>query len=180
MRAVPAEPIEDLRSRGLWRDVRLTNLFFRNVERCGGRIALVDAPNRPPITDGAARRLRSRELAAETNALSRELLALGLEKNDILVRNLAVEWGPRNIRVICIAPGLIETDFARALWENPELLAHTQKMTPLGRLGTPDEIGGLVACLASKAGAFISGEVIVADGGMSFPGAPEVRRQSSS
>ncbi|MDP6978531.1 MAG: SDR family oxidoreductase [Myxococcota bacterium] len=85
-----------------------------------------------------------------------------------LVRNLAVEWGPKNIRVTCIAPGLIKTDFARALWEDPELLAHTEKMTPLSRLGTPDEIGGLAACLASKAGAFISGEVIVADGGMSI------------
>ncbi len=85
-----------------------------------------------------------------------------------LVRNLAVEWGPKNIRVTCIAPGLIKTDFARALWENPELLAHTEKMTPLARIGEPDEIGGLAVCLASKAGAFISGEVIVVDGGMSI------------
>jgi NAD(P)-dependent dehydrogenase (short-subunit alcohol dehydrogenase family) len=85
-----------------------------------------------------------------------------------LVRNLAVEWGPKNIRVTCIAPGLIKTDFARALWENPELLAHTEKMTPLGRIGTPDEIGGLAACLASPAGAFITGQVIVADGGMTI------------
>jgi NAD(P)-dependent dehydrogenase (short-subunit alcohol dehydrogenase family) len=85
-----------------------------------------------------------------------------------LLRNLAVEWGPRNVRAICIAPGLIKTDFARALWENPELLAHTEKMTPLGRIGTPDEIGGLAACLASKAGAFLTGEVIVVDGGMSI------------
>jgi NAD(P)-dependent dehydrogenase (short-subunit alcohol dehydrogenase family) len=85
-----------------------------------------------------------------------------------LVRNLAVEWGPKNVRVTCIAPGLIKTDFARALWENPELLAHTEKMTPLVRIGTPDEVGGLAACLASRAGAFVSGEVIVVDGGMSI------------
>jgi NAD(P)-dependent dehydrogenase (short-subunit alcohol dehydrogenase family) len=85
-----------------------------------------------------------------------------------LVRNLAVEWGPKNVRVTCIAPGLIKTDFARALWENPDLLAHTEKMTPLGRIGTPEEIGGLAACLASRAGAFITGQVIVADGGMTI------------
>ncbi len=83
-----------------------------------------------------------------------------------LVRNLAVEWGPKNIRVTCIAPGLIKTDFARALWENPELLAHTERMTPLARIGTPDEIGGLAACLASKAGGFLTGETIMVDGGM--------------
>ncbi len=83
-----------------------------------------------------------------------------------LVRNLAVEWGPKNVRVTCIAPGLIKTDFARALWENPELLAHTERMTPLARIGTPDEIGGLAACLASKAGGFLTGETIMVDGGM--------------
>ena len=85
-----------------------------------------------------------------------------------LVRNLAVEWGPKNVRVTCIAPGLIKTDFARALWENPELLAATERVTPLGRIGTPDEIGGMAACLASRAGAFLTGEVIVVDGGMSI------------
>jgi len=85
-----------------------------------------------------------------------------------LVRNLAVEWGPKNIRVTCIAPGLIKTDFARALWENPDLLAHTEKMTPLGRIGAPEEIGGLAACLASRAGGFITGQVIVVDGGMTI------------
>jgi len=85
-----------------------------------------------------------------------------------LVRNLAVEWGPKNVRVTCIAPGLIKTDFARAIWENPELLAHTERITPLGRMGTPDEIGGLAVCLASEAGAFLTGQVIVVDGGMSI------------
>jgi NAD(P)-dependent dehydrogenase (short-subunit alcohol dehydrogenase family) len=85
-----------------------------------------------------------------------------------LVRNLAVEWGPKNIRVTCIAPGLVKTDFARALWENPDMLAHLNKMTPLGRIGEPDEIGALSAFLATEGGAFITGETIVADGGMSI------------
>ncbi|HSM68308.1 MAG TPA: SDR family oxidoreductase [Xanthomonadales bacterium] len=86
-----------------------------------------------------------------------------------LVRNLAVEWGKHNIRVNCIAPGLIKTDFARALWENPDMRAQLEGMTPLGRIGQPDDIGLLAAFLASPGGAFITGETIVADGGMSIP-----------
>ncbi len=85
-----------------------------------------------------------------------------------LVRNLAVEWGKKNIRVNCVAPGLIKTDFARALWENPQTRAHLEKMTPLGRVGEPDDIGLLVTFLATRGGDFITGETIVADGGMSI------------
>ena len=87
-----------------------------------------------------------------------------------LARNLAVEWGKHNIRVNCIAPGLVRTDFARALWSNPELLAHTEAVTPLGRIGEPDDIGGIAAFLASRAGAFVTGQTIVADGGITITG----------
>ncbi len=83
-----------------------------------------------------------------------------------LVRNLAVEWGGRNIRCNTIAPGLIKTDFARALWENPKLLEGVEKATPLGRIGDPEDIGPIAVFLASRAGAYITGQVIVADGGM--------------
>jgi NAD(P)-dependent dehydrogenase (short-subunit alcohol dehydrogenase family) len=85
-----------------------------------------------------------------------------------LARNLAVEWGKHNIRVNCIAPGLVKTDFARALWENPELLARTQAATPLGRIGEPDDIGGIAVFLASRAGVFVTGQTIVADGGITI------------
>jgi len=87
-----------------------------------------------------------------------------------LARNLAVEWGKHNIRVNCIAPGLIKTDFARALWDNPKLLAQTEALTPLGRIGEPDDIGGIAIMLASRAGAFITGQTIVADGGITMAG----------
>jgi NAD(P)-dependent dehydrogenase (short-subunit alcohol dehydrogenase family) len=87
-----------------------------------------------------------------------------------LARNLAVEWGRHNIRVNCIAPGLVKTDFARALWENPALLSQTEARTPLGRIGEPDDIGGIAVLLASRAGAFITGQVIVADGGVTIAG----------
>ena len=87
-----------------------------------------------------------------------------------LARNLAVEWGRHNIRVNCIAPGLVRTDFARALWENPDVLRRYEATTPLGRIGEPDDIGGIAVFLASRAGAFVTGQTIVADGGVTIVG----------
>lgn len=88
-----------------------------------------------------------------------------------MVRNLAVELGPSGIRVNGIAPGLIKTDFARALWENPEIHKRIEQSTPMGRIGAPDDIGPLAALLCSSAGSFITGQVIVADGGLTTTGA---------
>ncbi|HEX8664900.1 MAG TPA: SDR family oxidoreductase [Beijerinckiaceae bacterium] len=85
-----------------------------------------------------------------------------------LCRNLAVEWGPRNVRVNCIAPGLVKTDFARALWEDEKAVARRNAATPLRRIGEPHEIGGIAAFLASPAASFITGQVIVADGGVTI------------
>ena len=85
-----------------------------------------------------------------------------------LVRNLAAEWGPRGVRVNAIAPGLVKTEFARALWEDDKRRAERIDATPLRRLGEPRDIGGIAVFLASDAGAFITGQVIVADGGVSI------------
>jgi NAD(P)-dependent dehydrogenase (short-subunit alcohol dehydrogenase family) len=82
-----------------------------------------------------------------------------------LSRNLAAEFGRDNIRVNTIAPGLIQTDFARALWENPEILKRATERAPLGRIGQPDEIAGMAVFLASQAGAFTTGQTFVIDGG---------------
>ena len=82
-----------------------------------------------------------------------------------LARNLAHEYGPHGVRVNCIAPGLIRTDFARALWEDPETLKRATVGVPLRRIGEPDEIAGAAVLLASKAGSFITGQTIVCDGG---------------
>lgn len=82
-----------------------------------------------------------------------------------LVRNLAVENGPHNIRVNAISPGLIRTDFARALWENPETLARRTEHDPLRRIGEPEEVAGIAVYLASRASSFTTGQNFIVDGG---------------
>jgi NAD(P)-dependent dehydrogenase (short-subunit alcohol dehydrogenase family) len=82
-----------------------------------------------------------------------------------LVRNLAHEHGDDNIRVNCIAPGLIRTDMARALWENSETEKHVTATTPLHRIGEPSEIAGTAVYLASSASTYMTGQVLVVDGG---------------
>jgi NAD(P)-dependent dehydrogenase (short-subunit alcohol dehydrogenase family) len=85
-----------------------------------------------------------------------------------LVRNLAAEWGPKNVRVNAIAPGLVKTEFARALWQDDKRAAERIEATPLRRLGEPRDIGGIAVFLASQASAFITGQCIVADGGVTI------------
>ncbi len=83
-----------------------------------------------------------------------------------LVRNVAVEWGARRVRANCIAPGLVKTDFAKALWSDPKLLAKRVKDSPLGRIGEPDEIAGAAVFFASPASRFTTGQTLVIDGGV--------------
>lgn len=87
-----------------------------------------------------------------------------------LARNYAVELGPRGVRVNCIAPGLIRTDMARALWENPDTLKVSTANACLKRIGEPHEIAGAAVFLSSKAGAFTTGQTIVCDGGSTISG----------
>ncbi|WBH16790.1 SDR family NAD(P)-dependent oxidoreductase [Sphingomonas radiodurans] len=85
-----------------------------------------------------------------------------------LARNLAHEYGKHGIRVNCIAPGLIKTDFAKALWEDEAAVAERNRTTPLRRIGEPDEIAGAVVYLASKASGFMTGQTMVIDGGVTI------------
>jgi NAD(P)-dependent dehydrogenase (short-subunit alcohol dehydrogenase family) len=87
-----------------------------------------------------------------------------------MTRNLAIEWGAENVRVNCIAPGLVRTDFARALWEDPENCAKALAAYPLGRLGEPQDIAGAAVFLAAKAASWITGQTLVVDGGTSAAG----------
>jgi NAD(P)-dependent dehydrogenase (short-subunit alcohol dehydrogenase family) len=91
----------------------------------------------------------------------------GLSKAGLaqLARNLAVEWGPSNIRVNAISPGLIQTEFARSLTDQPQVLERRLALTPLRRVGLPEEIAALALLLAAPGGAFITGQNIIIDGG---------------
>jgi len=82
-----------------------------------------------------------------------------------LARNLALEWGSHNIRVNCIAPGVIRTQFSRALWADPSRAAAIARGYPLRRLGEPDDVAGAAVLLASRAGSFITGQTLIVDGG---------------
>lgn len=82
-----------------------------------------------------------------------------------LVRNLALEWGKQGVRANCIAPGLVKTDFAKALWDNPQTLAGALASSPLNMIGEPEDIAGAALLLGSAAGRFITGTTITVDGG---------------
>lgn len=102
------------------------------------------------------------------NQGSGTLAVYGMSKaaDSSLVKSLAVEWGPRGITANCIAPGLIKTDFSRALWENEKLLGAVERRTPVRRMGDPDDIGGVAVFMASPAAAYVTGQTIVVDGGL--------------
>jgi len=85
-----------------------------------------------------------------------------------MVRNLAAEYGKHNVRINAIAPGLIRTDFARALWENPDVLKAVTATTPLRRIGEPEELAGVAVFLASKAGSYVTGQDFIVDGGQTI------------
>ena len=96
--------------------------------------------------------------------------ALSKAADSQLARNLAVEWGAKNVRVNCIAPGIVRTDFAKALYENPQIHTMAVAHYPLGRLGEVEDIAGAAVFLAARAGAFVTGQTIVVDGGTTIAG----------
>ncbi len=128
--------------------VRLCNaLAPRMAERGGGSLVLMSS------------------LSALRGNKSIGLYALSKAALAQLARNLAVEWGPRNVRANAIAPGLIHTELAEPLLADAAFMQRRLRATPLRRIGQPHEVAGPVLLLASRAGAFITGQVLVADGG---------------
>jgi gluconate 5-dehydrogenase len=84
-----------------------------------------------------------------------------------MTRSLAMEWGPRGVRVNAIAPGFVLTDLTRKLWSQPTMQAWGETNTPLKRLGEPDDMVGAAIFLASAASAWMTGQVLYVDGGFS-------------
>ena len=101
---------------------------------------------------------------------STNLGAYGVTKaaDAALVRSLALEWGPSNIRVNAIGPGLVKTDFAKALWTDKDRMERINNANPLRRMGMPEEIAGTALWLATPASGYVTGQLIIADGGQSF------------
>jgi NAD(P)-dependent dehydrogenase (short-subunit alcohol dehydrogenase family) len=87
-----------------------------------------------------------------------------------LARNLAVEWGHAGVRVNCLAPGLVRTDFARVLWEDPSVRRTAESLYPLRRIGEPEDIAGAAVFLASRASRWMTGQTLVIDGGATVLG----------
>lgn len=85
-----------------------------------------------------------------------------------LARSLAVEWGRGGVRANCIAPGLIKTDFSRAFWQNEQLLKRVEAGIPALRIGLPEDMAGVAVFLASRAAAYLTGQTITVDGGLSI------------
>ena len=109
-------------------------------------------------------------IAGFKGSLNLGMYAISKAADMQLVRNLAVEWGPSNVRVNCIAPGLVRTDFARALWENPQILSQAESAYPLRRIGEPEDIAGAAVFLAARAGNWMTGQTITIDGGATIVG----------
>jgi len=137
--------------------------IMQNNVRANVTLANLVAPGMAARGDGAVIVISS--IASMAGSKNLGAYAISKAADSQIVRNLAVEWSPKGIRANCIAPGLVRTDFARTLWENPKVMTYIEKMTPAGRIGEPEDIAGLAVFLASPAAGFITGQTFVADGG---------------
>ena len=121
------------------------------------------APDMRQRRDGAIMFITSTAALRATTVLG--MYGITKSADYALCRNLAAEWGPDNVRVNCIAPSVVTTQFARVLYEDPERRKAREAETLLKRLAEPDDIAGVALMLAARAGAYITGQTIVVDGG---------------
>jgi NAD(P)-dependent dehydrogenase (short-subunit alcohol dehydrogenase family) len=121
------------------------------------------APDMRQQRDGAIIFITSTAALRSTTSLG--MYGVTKSADYALCRNLAAEWGPDNVRVNCIAPSVVTTQFARVLYEDPARRAAREAGTLLKRLAEPEDIAGVALMLASRAGAYITGQTIVVDGG---------------
>ena len=138
---------------------------IRTNVRANMRLARRVVPGMQARRDGAIVVISS--IAAFKGSDNLGMYALTKAADAQLVRNLAVAYGPTNIRANGIAPALVRTDFARALWEDEARAAAVAETYALKRLGEPDDIAGAALFLASRAGAWMTGQTLIVDGGWS-------------
>ena len=150
---IPDDAYDKIMSSNVRSNVWLCNMVLPGMAESGGGAVI--------LMSSIAGQLGTRLLGA---------YALSKAADSQLARNLAVEWGAKNVRVNCIAPGIVRTEFAKALYEDPQVYETALKAYPLGRLGEVDDISGAAVFLASRAGAFVTGQTIVIDGGTTIGG----------
>jgi len=153
MSEIPDEAFQKVMAVNIQSNLWLVNRVApRMAERGGGSIVIISS------------------IAGITGSRVLGVYAISKAADMQMARNLALEWGKKGIRANCIAPGLVKTDFAKALWSNPETLAATLKASPLSMIGEPEDIAGTALLLGSPAGRFITGTTIVVDGGATVRG----------
>lgn len=149
MATMPDEAYERIMSSNVRSNFWLCNMAAtRMAETGGGSIILISS------------------IGANQGSATLGVYGISKAADFALVRNLAIEWGARGVRANGIAPGLIRTDFSRALWENEELLRRVEEGTPLRRIGQPEDISGAAVFLASRAAAYLTGQTLIIDGGL--------------
>ena len=146
-------------------DEAFDKIIANNV-RANMKLALAAIPEMVARKDGAVIIVSS--IAGLRGSRNLGTYAISKAADFQLARNLAVEYSRHNIRINCIAPGLIKTDFARALWEDERARTLVEKLTPAGRIGEPEDIAGIAVFLASPAARFVTGQTIIADGGVTI------------
>ncbi len=148
MREIPDEAYEKTMQANVQSNLWLANAVVGDMEELGGGAMMFTS------SIGA---FKPSDTLGTYNISKLALIAL--------VRNLAMEFGPAGVRVNAICPGLIKTDFARALWEDPETEKYYLRQVPLRRLGEPEDFTGIAVFLASEAGRYVTGQALTVDGG---------------
>ena len=142
------EAYQLIMNNNVWSNLRLSHLAAPHLAKNRGAIVMVSS---------ISGLLGTQMLGAYAMSKAAEMQ---------LIRNLAGELGAQGIRVNGVAPGLVRTDFAKALLDNPKLVTKIERGAPLGRIAEPEDMSGSILFLASQAAAYVTGQTLVVDGGM--------------
>ena len=144
-------------------DSHWDKIFDVNVK---GYFNFVKACSSSMISNNSGKIINVASIAAKTPLDGLGVYNISKAAVVMLTKVLAKELGEHNIQINTLAPGLIKTDFSRALWENEDTYNKIVKSIPQGKMGTPDDISGMALYLASEASDFITGSIFTVDGGI--------------